>query len=61
MEEYYIRYSITLPETGETRNYICKESQLADKKALAQSRNLILVVESEKEFEGIWAGFAEYY
>jgi len=61
MEEHYVKFSIILPETGETRGYICKESQLPAKQELAKSRNLILVVESEKELEGIWAGFAEYY
>ena len=59
--EYYVKFSVIDPETNEQRSYTCKESLLQSRIDLAASRGLILIVESEKEHEDIWAGFAEYY
>lgn len=59
--EYYVKFSVINPQTNETRCYICKESLLQSKIDLANSRNLNIVIESEKELEDIWSGFAEYY
>ena len=59
--EYYVKFSVINPVTNESRSYTCKESLLQSRIDLAASRNLILVVESEKEQEDIWSGFAEYY